>query len=361
MSDAKIPAPKGRGSNLNPPNRFGIPYHEIDPEHLDLDDDALHRLLDRRTEYIPDASLSVVSENNSPDVGFRFSLNPYRGCTHGCAYCYARPTHEYLGYNAGLDFETKILVKDKAPELFREFLARPSWQPEVVTLSGVTDPYQPAEREFRLTRGCLEVAVEAQQPMSLITKNALIRRDIDLLQALAAVNLVHANISLTTLDAGLARAMEPRTSTPQARLDAVRALAAAGIPVRVMLAPIVPGLTDSEIPALLAAAREAGAASASFIVLRLPFAVAPVFLEWLERVYPDRRQRIEGRIRSVRDGKLNDPQFGTRLSGTGPLAQQISNLFDLFAKKHGLDGELPPYDYSRFQPPLPRTGQLRLF
>jgi DNA repair photolyase len=346
---------------LRPPNRFGLPHHELDGEHLDHDPEAVQHLHNTPTEYLPDASRTVVTENNSPDVGFRFSLNPYRGCSHGCSYCYARPTHEYLGFNAGLDFETKIMVKEAAPELFRQFLGRDGWQPEPIALSGVTDPYQPAEREFHLTRRCLEVAVEAQQPITIITKNALIRRDLDLLQALAVARLVHVNVSITTLDAALARSMEPRTSPPQARLDAVAALAAAGVPVRVLIAPIIPGLNDSEIPAILEAAKHAGALSASYILLRLPLTVAPVFLDWLERVLPDRRQRIEGRIRDVRDGKLNESAFGTRMRGHGPLAQQINALFRLFARKHGLDARLPDYDCTRFRPPLPTTGQLRLF
>lgn len=356
-----VPGPIGRGSHLQPPNRFGLPYHEPDGDYLDHDEEAVERLHNVSTEYITDATRTVISENNSPDVGFRFSLNPYRGCAHGCSYCYARPTHEYLGFNAGLDFETKILVKESAPELFRDFLNRDSWRPETIALSGVTDAYQPAERRFRLTRRCLEVAVEAQQPMTIITKNALIRRDLDLLANLAAGNLIHANVSITTLDQQLTRVMEPRSSAPRARLEAVRALAEAGVPVRVLIAPIIPGLNDSEIPAILTAAKEAGARSARFILLRLPLTVAPVFLEWLTRVLPEQRERIEGRIRSVREGKLNQSEFATRMSGTGPLAQQIDHLFHIFARKLGLDSPLPVYDYTRFHPPRPSSGQLRLF
>jgi DNA repair photolyase len=275
--------------------------------------------------------------------------------------CYARPSHEYLGLSAGLDFETKILVKERAPDLLREFLARPSWQPESLTLSGVTDPYQPAERHFRLTRGCLEVVAEARQPVSLITKSALVLRDLDLLRDLAAENLVHVNVSVTTLDADLARSLEPRTSTPAARLRAIQGLSAAGIPVRVLVAPIIPGLNDSEIPAILAAAREAGARAAGCQLVRLPGAVAPVFLEWLQREQPDIRGRVEGRIRAVREGKLNDPNFGTRMTGTGEVARQIRELFRLFARRHGLDGGLPAYDCSRFRPPRTASGQGWLF
>ncbi len=357
----KRPQAKGRGSQIDPPNRFGGPYHLPDLEHVEHDQDYLDSLHDRPTEYIPDHARTVVTENNSPNVGFRYSINPYRGCSHGCAYCYARPTHEYLGLSAGLDFETKIFVKHAAPELFRAFLSRDQWRPEPIALSGVTDPYQPAERQFLLTRRCLEVAVEAFQPISIITKNALVFRDLDLLRRMAAVHLVHVNMSVTTLDAELARSMEPRTSTPAARLEAVKALGEAGVPVRVLIAPVIPGLTDNEIPAILAAAKEAGAQAAAFTMLRLPLTVAPVFREWLERSHPTRRSRVEGRIRGVRGGKWNDPDFGTRMCGTGVMARQIADLFAVFARKHGLDGGLPPYDCSRFRPPADASGQRWLF
>jgi DNA repair photolyase len=356
-----LPHPKGRGSHLNPPNRFGGPHHVANLEQVEHDADYLASLHNQPTVYLPDHSRTIVTENNSPDIGFRYSINPYRGCQHGCAYCYARPTHEYLGLNAGLDFETKILVKHAAAELFREFLCKKSWRPEPIALSGVTDPYQPAERQFELTRRCLEVAAEARQPISIITKNALIVRDLDLLGGMAIDNLVHVSMSVTTLDADLARTMEPRTSTPAARLQAVTALRGAGVPVRVLAAPVIPGLNDSEIPAILAAAREAGAHAAGYTLLRLPSTVAPVFLEWLERTQPAQRGKIEGRIRSMRAGKLNDPNFGSRMKGTGELAEQISNLFKLFARKHGLDGELPDYDCTRFRPPRPESDGLWLF
>jgi DNA repair photolyase len=311
--------------------------------------------------YLPDQSRSIITENHSPDIPFRYSLNPYRGCSHGCTYCYARPTHEYLGFNAGLDFETKVLVKEKAPDLFREFLANDGWAPEAIALSGVTDPYQPGERHFRLTRGCLEVAAEAHQPISFITKNALILRDLDLLRGMGAEGLVHVNMSVTTLDAALARSMEPRTSTPAVRLRAVRTLTEAGVPVRVLVAPIIPGLNDCEIPSLLEAARDAGAKAAGYQLLRLPLTVAPVFHEWLARERPALLERVEGRIRDVRGGKLNDPNFGTRMTGTGELARQIRAVFRLFARRFGLDGGLPPYDCSRFRPPVQRSGQGWLF
>lgn len=359
--DGKLPAPKGRGSHIQPPTRFGIPYHLPDLEYLEHDPEALAELEHPPTVYYPDHSRSIVSENDSPDVGFRYSINPYRGCSHGCSYCYARPTHEYFDLNAGLDFETKIFVKEQAPELLREFLCRPGWQPEGIALSGVTDCYQPAERHFQITRRCLEVALEARQPISLISKNALMLRDLDILRELAAMSLVHVNFSITSLDAELARGMEPRTSAPQARLRAVRELAAAGVPVRILIAPVIPGLNDSEIPAILAAAKDAGAMGAGTIMLRLPWTVAPVFLEWLARTHPDKKDRVEGRIRAMRGGKLNDPRFEQRMCGSGEIAAQTRAMFKLFAARYGLDGELPPYDCSRFRPPRSRTGQAWLF
>jgi DNA repair photolyase len=275
--------------------------------------------------------------------------------------CYARPTHEYLGLNAGLDFETKIIVKENAPALFRDFLARDAWVPEPIVMAGVTDCYQPCERRFRLSRGCLEVAWEARQPMGLVTKNALVLRDLDLLRDMAAERLIHVTLSVTTLDAELARSLEPRTSSPQARLRAIKTLSEAGVPVRVLIAPIIPGLNDSEVPAILVAAREAGARAAGYVLLRLPLTVAPVFREWLGREQPGRLARIEGRVRDARGGKLNDAEFGRRMRGSGEMARQIGNLFRLFARRRGLDGGLPAYDCGRFRPPLPRSGQLRLF
>ena len=349
------------GSHLDPPNRFESIQREVDLEHLEWDQEYLREIAHRKIEYIDDTAQSIVTENQSPDIPFRYSINPYRGCAHGCAYCYARPGHEYLGLNAGLDFETKIVVKRDAPELFRKFLSNKNWRPEAIAFSGVTDCYQPAEREFRLTRQCLEVAVECRQPVSIITKNALILRDRDLLAQLAADKLVHVYLSITTLDPELARDLEPRTSIPAARLRAVRELTAAGIPVGVMTAPIIPGLNDSEIPQLLQAAQEAGALTANYILLRLPLTVESVFREWLERVRPQQAEKIWGRVREVRGGKLNSSAWSERMVGQGLIAEQIRTLHRVFRRKFGLDGELPPYNCQLFQPPRPRSGQLRLF
>ncbi len=359
-SHSSKPKIVGRGAGINPPNRFERVRVEEDWEQLDAAEElpGEQRL---PTVFLPNETRRLIAENDSPDVPFRYSINPYRGCEHGCAYCYARPGHETLGMNAGLDFETRILVKFDAPELLRNELAASGWQAETITISGVTDCYQPAERKFRLTRGCLQVMLEARQPVGIVTKNALVARDLDLLAPLAAEQLVHVYLSITTLDASLARTMEPRTATPQAKLRVVKELSSAGVPVGVMVAPIIPGLNDQEIPAVLAAAREAGARAAGFVLLRLPFAVRPIFEDWLKRSYPDKSDRVLALIRSTRDGRLNDPNWGTRMRGQGAYAEQIAQTFEVFAKKHGLDRPLPALDHTQFRPPKPQSGQLRLF
>lgn len=349
------------GSRIDPPNRFEKTHREPDYEQLEWDQEYLTQVGERHVEYLTDDSKSIVSENSSPDIPFRYSLNPYRGCIHGCSYCYARNTHEYLGFSAGLDFETKIVVKRDAPRLLREFLARDSWRPEEVVFSGVTDCYQPAERQFRLTRGCLEVAFECRQPIGIITKNALVTRDLDLLREMAALRLVQVSVSVSTLDSELARVMEPRTSIPSARLQAISLLSHAGVPTRVMTAPMIPGLNDSELPSILAVAREAGAQSAGYTLLRLPLTVAPIFQDWLTRTQSLSAERIEGLIRETRSGKLSTSAWGERMSGSGPIAEQIRRLFRIFSRKHGLDGPLPPFDFSQFRPPTSADGQLRLF
>ncbi|MFO0870429.1 MAG: PA0069 family radical SAM protein [Pirellulales bacterium] len=348
------------GTRLDPPNRFDKTQAVPDFEQLEWDDEYLRQRAERPIQYLDDTSQSIVVENNSPDIPFRYSVNPYRGCIHACSYCYARPYHEYLGLNAGLDFETKILVKHAAAALFREFLSRDTWQPEPIVFSGVTDCYQPAERQFRLTRQCLEVAHQCHQPISIITKNALVLRDCHLLSDLASRRLVHVNISLTTLDPELASVLEPRTSIPAARLRAIETLAQAGVPVQVMVAPLIPGLNDHEAPRVLEAARRAGATAASYTLLRLPLTVEPIFLEWLQRTQPLRAQKVISLIRHTRDGQLNDATWGQRMVGTGELADQIQSLFRVFRQRLGFT-DLPPLDASQFQPAVPRSGQLRLF
>jgi DNA repair photolyase len=354
------PSQKGRSAADDPPNRFLTIHRQADPDaELDEEDDPSRQRV--VTQFLPDRSESIVTENDSPDVPFRYSVNAYRGCEHGCSYCYARPTHEYLGLGAGLDFESKIFVKDRAPELLARWLARDGWQPEMICFSGITDCYQPAERTFELTRRCLQVAAEARQPVGIITKNRLVTRDLDVLAPMAERALVHVSLSITTLDEKLARRMEPRTSRPSARLEAIRELAAAGVPTRVMIAPIIPGLNDSEIPQILKAAREAGAGSAGHVLLRLSGAVRPVFLEWLSRSEPSHAARVEAAIRQTRAGKLNDTQFGRRMRGTGTRAEQIDQTFATFARRYELDRSLPEFDFSQFRPPQSAGGQLRLF
>ena len=349
------------GSRIDPPNRFETIHTEPDDEHLEWDTEYLQQRHDRRIEYIADNSKSIISENDSPDIPFRYSLNPYRGCGHACPYCYARPSHELLGFNAGLDFETKIVVKHDAPELLRDFLAKDSWNPEPIAFSGVTDCYQPAERRFRLTRRCLDLAAACNQPVSIVTKNALVTRDLGILQRMASENLVHVFLSVTTLDPDLARDMEPRTSIPSARLRAIEMLADVGVPVGVMVAPVIPGLNDTEVPGILEAAKNAGAMSAGYVLLRLPMTVEPVFREWLERTQPLRMDRVLGRVQKTRDGKLNRSKWGERMVGTGEIADQIKQMFRLFRKKFDLHGQMPPHECTKFNPPVPRSGQLRLF
>ncbi|HST61668.1 MAG TPA: PA0069 family radical SAM protein, partial [Longimicrobium sp.] len=303
---------RGRGAPQNPKNRFVDAEYVADGDWLDtLGDDEP----DPRTEFLRDHTRGIISRNDSPDIPFETSVNPYRGCEHGCIYCFARPTHEYLGFSAGLDFETRILVKHEAPELLRKELASPRWTGQPIAMSGVTDPYQPVERRLEITRRCLEVLAEFRNPVAMVTKNHLVTRDIDLLGELAAHGAAIVNISITTLNEKLQRVMEPRASTPARRLDAVRKLTAAGIPVRVLAAPVVPGLTDHEMPAILAAAAEAGASAASYIPLRLPHGLKGLFEEWLETHFPDRKDKVLNRIREMRGGKLYDSEWGTRMRG----------------------------------------------
>lgn len=348
------------GSNIDPPNRFHSIHTESDFEQLSEEDPHHANHLRRPVEYLPDDSQSIVSKNNSPDISFQYSLNPYRGCVHACSYCYARPTHEYLGLNAGLDFETKIIVKKEAANLLRTFLMRKTWEPAPIVFSGVTDCYQPAEREFQLTRQCLQVAAEFQQPIGIITKNALVTRDIDLLGPLATKGLAKVFLSINSLDAELARKMEPRTSTPLARLRAMEELTAAGIPVGVMVAPMIPGLNDDQIRPVLEAAKKAGATAANYTLLRLPLTVEPVFVEWLERTFPDAAEKILGRIEQTREGKLNRSEFNQRMFGSGVVAQQIRALFNALSKKLELPRRLPSLETKHFQRPS-NDGQMQLF
>jgi len=343
---------KGRGAGLNPRNRFEIIDVERDPEIPEPD------RID--TELLRDTSRSLITRNDSPDVGFEVSINPYRGCEHGCVYCYARPFHEYLGFSAGLDFESRILVKEDAPEILRRELSSPKWQPQTLVMSGVTDCYQPAERKLEITRRCLEVLAEFRNPVGIITKNELVTRDIDHLSVLAEHGAAAVHISITTLDGEVARRMEPRASHPRDRLKAIERLAAAGIPVGVMVAPVVPAITDHEMPKILEAAAAAGATSAGYVVLRLPGAVAGLFEEWLERHFPERKDKVLNRVRDLRGGRLNDPRFGKRMRGEGLFADQIRTTFETFKRRYGLDQPRPELSTAAFRRPE-QDQQLRLF
>jgi DNA repair photolyase len=342
------PPIRGRGSASNPPNRFES--IELEPEP-----DETGEAAPVRTQFLRDATRSIIARNQSPDLGFDASINPYRGCEHGCAYCYARPTHEYLGFSAGLDFETRILVKEDAPKLLAQELTARSWEPRLIALSGVTDPYQPIERKLGLTRACLQVLARFRNPVAIVTKNQLVTRDIDVLQELARVNAAAVCISLTTLDPELCGVLEPRTSRPPARLDAIAKLSAAGIPVGVLLAPVIPALNDHEIPALVAAAAQAGARFARYVVLRLPHGVKDLFAEWLEQHAPLRKDKVLNRIRGLRDGRLYDSRFGTRQRGEGVFADEIAALFKLSCKKAGLTGPMPELSTAAFRPRGERT------
>ena len=335
----------------NPKNRFAR-------EHVEWEEPPL-----RHVRVVEDASREILSHNDSPDVGFSHSVNPYRGCQHACAYCYARPTHEYLGFGAGTDFDTAIVVKRRAPELLRAAFERPSWRGETVAFSGVTDPWQPLEAELRLTRACLEVCLEYRNPVGVITKSALLGRDLDLLAALAREARVSVAVSLPFLDPALARALEPWAAHPGRRLDLIARLADAGLAPTVMVAPVIPGL-DHELPRVLEAAREAGAARAGWVLLRLPGAVAPVFEERVRAALPDAAPRILHLVRETRGGGLYDPRFGRRFRGEGPYAAAIAAVFEKTAARLGYetagrtcDRSEPP---STFRRP-PRNGQLALF
>lgn len=335
-----LPILKGRGTGLNPPNRFEPLHVEPDGDAIDADladPDAPRAPAGIQTNYFIDSSKSIISTNDSPDVGFTHSVNPYRGCAHGCIYCYARPGHEYLGMSSGLDFESRIMVKPEAPRLLRVELSARSWRPTTLVFSGVTDCYQPVERQLCLTRRCIEVCRDFGNPVAIVTKNALVTRDLDLLGEMAARSLAMVLISVTTLDRDLSRIMEPRASAPSQRLQAIARLRAAGVPVGVMVAPVIPAITDQEIPAIIRAAGDAGAMFASYVVLRLSFAIKDLFDDWLARHFPDRREKVLSRIRQLRGGKLNDPEFRTRMRGTGVWADQIKSIFDLARRKTGLD------------------------
>jgi len=351
---------RGRGASWSPANRFErlhIDLGDVDVVQTDQDDEPPKKQSRRETQFFRDGTKTIITHNNSPDVGFETSLNPYRGCEHGCIYCYARPTHEYLGFSAGLDFESKIMVKTSGPELLRAELESTHWTPQVLVMSGVTDPYQPVEKKLRITRGCLEVLAEFRNPVAIITKNRLVLRDLDLLQELSRYHAVAVNISVTSLDPNLQRVLEPRTSSPKGRLVTISQLRAAGIPTGVMVAPVIPGLTDHEVPKILKACAEAGAQFAGYTIVRLPRAVSPLFERWLEEHFPDRKEKVLGRIRHLRGNRLNNSQWHTRMTGEGIFAEQIASLFEVGCHRAGI-GTRPKLSTTGFR----RTReQLTLF
>jgi len=332
----------------NPANRFEKLIYDSDEAFVQPSTD---HDLPVRTEFYRDPARRAVAWNESPDLPFDASLNPYRGCMHACTYCYARPTHEYLGFSAGLDFETRILVKENLPAVLRAELSAPSWKPQVVAIGGVTDPYQPIERKTRLTRRCLEVFLELRNPVSLVTKSTLVRRDLDLLVELARRDLAHVYVSLTTLDREIQRSLEPLASAPSQRIAAIETLASAGIPVGVLAAPVIPGLTDHEAPDIVEAAASAGAHSVRHIMLKLPHGVKKLFETWLERHHPDRRAKVMNRVRAMRGGRLNDPRFHVRQQGTGFFADQTHALFAVACRRAGLAQEMPPLSTAHFRRP----------
>ena len=347
---------RGRGARSNRSSR----YDSGKREEVDDGWETLATLDAFRTEVMEERAKSIISTNDSPDLNFSQSINPYRGCEHGCIYCYARPTHAYLGHSPGLDFETKIYAKVNAPELLEQELSRRNYVPQTIALGAVTDPYQPVERERGITRRILEVLDAASHPVGIVTKSAGIVRDVDILSRMAARKLVKVAISVTSLDRRLARSMEPRAATPPKRLEAIARLSAAGVPVSVMVAPIVPALNDSEIEKILEAAQAAGAREAGFVVLRLPLELKELFREWLETDHPDRAARVISVLRSMHGGRDYVSAFGIRQRGTGPYAAQIATRFRLACARLGLNARSLKLRTDLFTPPVPAGGQMRL-
>jgi DNA repair photolyase len=352
------PGRKGRGATLNPDGRFESARREAVDDGWGSLDEVLPPLA---TQVFVDHARSIINRNDSPDIPFRQSINPYRGCEHGCVYCYARPTHGYLGLSAGLDFETRIFHKPDAAALLEAELRRPGYRVEPISLGANTDPYQPLERELGATRGILEVLARFHHPVGIVTKGAaLIERDLELLADMARERLVHVYVSITSLDADLKRTLEPRAAGAATRLRAIRMLADAGVPVGVMVAPIIPALTDHELERILERAAEAGARSAGWVMLRLPHEVKDLFRAWLAEHYPLKAEHVMSLINQMREGRDNDPRFGARMRGEGAFAELIARRFRLAARRHGLEGRLPDYDLTRFAPPQRAGDQLGL-
>jgi DNA repair photolyase len=349
---------RGRGARSNRSGRFEAEVREAFDDGWTLDDEVVDAIT---TTVSPEKAKTVITRNDSPDVGFDRSINPYRGCEHGCIYCYARPAHAYMGLSPGIDFESKLFFKPEAARLLTQELSNPRYQPEIIHIGGNTDPYQPQERTLRVTRQVIEVLDRFNHPFSVISKSALILRDLDLMASMSTKNLVRVAISITTLDRKLARSMEPRAATPGKRVEAVKKLADAGVPVIVMFAPCIPGLNDHEMEAVLEAAAAAGARGAGYVALRLPLEIADLFQEWLATDHPDRASKVMSLIRQIRGGKTYDSQWGKRMKGEGPIAALMSRRFATAKKRYGLDQPLPPLDLTQFRVPAKAGDQLRLF
>jgi len=347
---------RGRGARTNTTGR----YETQTREEVDDGWDALATLPAFKTTVRTDTARTIITTNDSPDISFDQSINPYRGCEHGCIYCYARPTHCYLGHSAGLEFETELYAKPDAARLLERELAHTRYQPKTIALGTNTDPYQPIERQHKITRAILEVLAAADHPVGIVTKSALVTRDIDILAPMAAKGLAKVALSVTTLDRKLARAMEPRAATPPKRLEALRQLSEAGIPTAVMVAPVVPGLTDHEIEAILAAARDVGVTEAGYVMLRMPLEIKDLFREWLETEYPDRARRVITLMQSMHGGRDYNSGFGIRQRGSGPYAEQIAQRFRLALKRLGLNTRRQPLRTDLFRRPVLPGSQLSL-
>jgi DNA repair photolyase len=348
---------RGRGARFNPANRF----LRQASSYVDDGWESLAELPRLKTEVFTETPKTIISRNTSPDISFDRSINPYRGCEHGCTYCYARPTHAYMGLSPGLDFESKLFIKPNAAALLREELTAPNYSPRVIALGTNTDPYQPIERDHRITRQVLEVLAEFQHPFGIVTKNAMVTRDLDILKPMAELGLVKVALSITTLDPELSRSMEPRASTPSNRLRAIEALAKAGVPTVVMMGPVIPGLNDHEIETILKSAAAAGATEAGYTMLRLPFEVKEIFKDWLIKDHPDKAQKVMSQIMAVRDGKESDANFGTRMSGTGPVAWMVGRRFQLACQRLGLNRERLKLRTDLFRKPASPGQQMSLF
>ena len=356
-----MPAPanlaRGRGTVSNATGRYESQQREAFDDGWTVEDAQLVQLT---TTVQPEKARKIITTNDSPDIGFDQSINPYRGCEHGCIYCYARPAHAYMGLSPGLDFESKLFFKPHAGELLEKELSKPTYRPKVIHVGGNTDPYQPQERRLRVTRQVIEVLSRFNHPFSIITKSALITRDVDLLGPMGMRNLVRAAVSVTTLDRKLARSMEPRAATPERRLDAIRRLSEAGVPTIVMFAPCIPGLNDHEMEAVLERAKEAGAIGAGYVALRLPLEIKDLFSEWLESDHPDRAKKVMSLIRQMRSGKDYDSEWGRRMTGQGPVAEMMSQRFSIVTRKLGLNGRWDGLDISQFRVPPKAGDQLAL-